>query len=79
MSAERQPVYDLSGLNAISSAALLASTRAAQEPSQDSYNAAWLHGYADALAEVARQLEPQRGLEAITHKKLRRKNTSHER
>lgn len=53
------PQYDLSTIEAVSAAAGLARVRANQEPSQDSYNAAWLHGYASALADCAEQLEPQ--------------------
>lgn len=56
------PDYDLSSIGAVSAAAGLARTRADQEPFQDSYNAAWLHGYADALADAAKQLEPQQEL-----------------
>ncbi len=60
------PNYDLSSIGAVSASAELAHIRANQEPNQDSYNAAWLHGYADALANVADALEPQRELmEAI--------------
>ena len=44
------PNYDLSSIGAVSASAELAHIRANQEPNQDSYNAAWLHGYADALA-----------------------------
>lgn len=53
------PNYDLSGMEAISRSAGQARVRAGLEPSQDSYNAAWLHGYASALADCAEQLEPQ--------------------
>lgn len=56
------PNYDLSSIGAVSAAAELARARAGQEPGQNSYNAAWLHGYAAALADAARQLEPQREL-----------------
>ncbi len=56
------PHYDLSSIGAVTAAAELAHIRADQEPSQDSYNAAWLHGYANALADAARQLEPQQEL-----------------
>ena len=56
------PQYDLSTIGAVSAAAELARVRANQEPSQDSYNAAWLHGYAQALAETAEQLQPQQEL-----------------
>lgn len=56
------PDYDLSSIGAVSVSAGLARARADQEPSQDSYNAAWLHGYADALADAARQLDPQQEL-----------------
>ena len=60
------PNYDLSNPGAISAAAELACARATQEPDQDSYNAAWLHGYASALANVADALEPRQELiEAI--------------
>lgn len=51
----------MSSISAVSAAAEQARVRASQEPNQDSYNAAWLHGYAQALADTARQLEsPQR-------------------
>lgn len=56
------PNYDLSSIGAVSAAAELAHIRADQESSQNSYNAAWLHGYADALADAAKQLEPQQEL-----------------
>ena len=49
--------YDLSSASAISAAAEQARARAGQEPNQGSYNAAWLHGYAQALADAAEQLE----------------------
>lgn len=68
--------YDLSSPEAISASAKLARARADQEPSQDSYNAAWLHGYADALADAARQLEIQ---QRHTPKKHKRKDSTHER
>lgn len=54
--------YDLTSIGAVSASAVLARIRADQEPNQDSYNAAWLHGYADALANVADALEPQQEL-----------------
>ncbi|MCI9506018.1 MAG: hypothetical protein HFF62_05425 [Oscillospiraceae bacterium] len=53
------PNYDLSSIEAVTASAKLARTIADQEPSQSSYNAAWLHGYAAALADTARQLEPR--------------------
>ena len=56
------PDYNLSSIAAVSASAELAHIRANQEPNQDSYNAAWLHGYADALANVADALEPQQEL-----------------
>ncbi len=60
------PDYDLSSIGAVSASAELAHIRANQEPNQDSCNAAWLHGYADALTHAAEALEPQRELmEAI--------------
>ena len=49
--------YDLSSISAISAAAEQARARAGQEQNQSSYNAAWLHGYAQALADAAEQLE----------------------
>lgn len=48
--------YDLSTGEAISKAAALARDNANREQNQAGYNAAWLHGYADALADVAAQL-----------------------
>lgn len=54
--------YDLSSIGGIAASAEQARIRAGQEPNQDSYNAAWLHGYADALANVADALEPQQEL-----------------
>ncbi|RKI65353.1 hypothetical protein D7V91_14510 [bacterium 1xD42-67] len=56
------PDYNLSSIGAVSASAELARLRASREPDQDSYNAAWLHGYADALANVADALEPQQEL-----------------
>ena len=53
------PDYDLSSIRAVSAAAGAAKIRADQEPDQSSYNAAWLHGYAEALANVAEALGPQ--------------------
>lgn len=49
--------YDLSNHAAIAAAATEAGTRAGMEPSQGSYNAAWLHGYARALYDVSRGLD----------------------
>ena len=43
------PAYDLSSIGVVAASAELARIRASLEPNQDSYNAAWLHGYADAL------------------------------
>ncbi len=51
--------YDLASAGGVSSAAALARIRAAQEPDQSSYNAAWLHGYADGLARAVDLLESQ--------------------
>jgi len=48
--------YDLSTGETISKAAALARDNANREQNQAGYNAAWLHGYADALADVAAQL-----------------------
>ncbi len=54
--------YDLTSIGAVSASAKLAHIRANQEPDQSSYNAAWLHGYADALTNVADALEHQQEL-----------------
>ena len=54
--------YTLTSIGAVSASAELAHIRANQEPDQSSYNAAWLHGYADALTNVADALEPQQKL-----------------
>ena len=69
------PKYDLSSPAAVSAAAELARVYAGQHPGQNSYNAAWLHGYAEALADVSRQLKPE--LKKTAQK--RRKTASHER
>jgi len=53
------PAYDLSCGEAIAASAKLARIRAGQEPDQSSYNAAWLHGYADALSHATDVLESQ--------------------
>ena len=71
------PNYDLSSIEAVSASAELARIRADQEVNPNSYNAAWLHGYADALADVASQLEP-RAVVSI-QKTTRRKPKPHER
>lgn len=70
--------YDLSSPEAILASAKLARAHADQEPSQDSYNAAWLHGYAEALTDAARQLETQQ-CHTHTSKKQKRKDSTHER
>lgn len=56
------PQYDLSTIALSPPPRSWARVRANQEPSQDSYNAAWLHGYAQALFETAEQLQPQQEL-----------------
>ena len=53
------PQYDLSGIDALSAATEQAHARANQEPDQGSYNAAWLHGYAQALTDATEQLRSQ--------------------
>lgn len=68
------PNYDLSTPVAISVSAKLARKQADQEPNQSSYNAAWLHGYADALIDAARQLEP-----GLNTQKIQRRNPVYER
>lgn len=52
------PKYNLSTVPDIQQSALDARNHANQEPNQSGYNAAWLHGYADALKEVGEQLTP---------------------
>ena len=47
--------YNLTTSEAVAAAAKEARAEANREYNQDSYNAAWLHGYASALAEVAKQ------------------------
>ena len=54
--------YDLTSIGALSTSARLARIRASLVPDQGGYNAAWLHGYADALTNVADALEPQQEL-----------------
>lgn len=54
--------YDLSSQRAIEDSARLATERAGNEPNQGSYNAAWLHGYAEALKDCWKGLEYQQGL-----------------
>lgn len=54
--------YDLTSIGAVSASAKLAHIRVNQELDQSSYNAAWLHGYADALTNVADALEHQQEL-----------------
>lgn len=48
--------YKLSTLSEITCSATEAKKTANLEPNQNGYNAAWLHGYADALREVAQQM-----------------------
>lgn len=50
--------YDLTSPRLIAEAARIAREHAGNEPNQNGYNAAWLHGYASALADTAKQLEP---------------------
>ena len=52
------PKYVLNSPKAISKAADKADKKANAEPNQNSYNAGWLHGYAQALKETSVQLEP---------------------
>lgn len=53
--------YNLTTPAAIRNAAGLARTAAGNEPNQNGYNAAWLHGYAHALREVSERLKPTPG------------------
>jgi len=62
------PNYNLSSIGALTAASELAHIRADQEPSQDSYNAAWLHGYASALADAAKQLEQPAQKQSVKQK-----------
>lgn len=66
---DKAPQYDLSSTKALRASAKLARARADKEPNQDSYNAAWLHGYADALTEAARQMEPQKKKRRESHER----------
>lgn len=58
------PQYDLSSVGALFAAAEQARARAGRESNQNGYNAAWLHGYAQALSDAAEQLEAQ---QVLTH------------
>ena len=51
--------YNLSNISAVNEASGQVRVRANQEPNQSSYNAAWLHGYANALSDAAQGLTPQ--------------------
>jgi len=62
------PDYNLSSISAVSASAELAHIRANQEPNQDSYNAAWLHGYADALTKAAESLGTPAGTDGGHHR-----------
>lgn len=62
------PKYDLSTHRAITEAAVAARKNAGEEPNQNSYNAAYLHGYADALREVSQQLVPPPEVVAVIRK-----------
>lgn len=51
--------YNLSNISAVNKAARQVRVCASQEYDQSSYNAGWLHGYANALADAAEGLAPQ--------------------
>ena len=51
-------VYKLTTPRQIRDAAEIAHKKAGSESDQSSYNAAWLHGYAAALGDVAKQIYP---------------------
>lgn len=51
-------VHDLSTLEGIAAEADRYEEKASRYPDQKSYNAAWLHGYAEALKTVAKQFKP---------------------
>ena len=51
--------YNLSNISAVNEASGQVRVRANQEPNQSSYNAGWLHGYANALSDAAQGLTPQ--------------------
>lgn len=58
--------YDLSSPLAITAAVEPAKMNAQNEPDQESYNAAWLYGYASALQETSEQLKPlQKLIDAV--------------
>ena len=74
LTAERPtPQYDLSSAVSIFVSAGLARERAAQEPDQSSYNAAWLHGYAKALTDAAEQMGPPQHLKGGKEKTAEQK------
>ena len=50
------PRYDLTTLDSIAASAKTAKNHADRQPNQGSYNAAWMHGYAEALKNVSQQL-----------------------
>lgn len=60
--------YGLRTPEGISDAAVIANHKAKSEPSQGSYNAAWLHGYADALREVSQQLKAPEYVEILVRR-----------
>lgn len=53
-------IYDLSNYAGVVAAEKQATERANAENAQHSYNAGWLHGYARALADVRRGLDPNK-------------------
>lgn len=57
--------YNLHTPEGIAEAYVMANHKANQEPNQGGYNAAWLHGYADALREVSQQLKAPTYVEII--------------
>lgn len=70
------PNYDLSTPGAIAASARLARKQADREPNQSGYNAAWLHGYADALVDAAKQLEAaHKQTDAVSGKSSQDQNT----
>ena len=50
------PRYDLTTPDSIAASAKTAKNHADRQPNQGSYNAAWMHGYAEALKNVSQQL-----------------------
>lgn len=58
-------MHDLSTLEGIATAAEKYKEKADNYPTQDSYNAAWLRGYAEALKNIAEQFKPMESVAVL--------------